>query len=191
MTDIAYICHPLQACGQFRRDLDSLQDGSLKLDGWDTPYDRVALVILADQLSRCSGGLLTCHTSGMGSGVESITSFQVRATAHVSNGPRLISPVFASRNIYRGTPRAFASDGQALRWAGELQDSGAAKRLTAPARLFSIMPYMHSEEPDEQVRLSAGLLTRPCADLMPTYIKRSFGIGRREASDCSRNSWRI
>ncbi len=57
--DAACICHPLQACGQFRRDLDSLQDGSLSLDGWDTPYDRVALVILADQLSRCNTGLLS------------------------------------------------------------------------------------------------------------------------------------
>ena len=65
----------------------------------------------------------------------------------------------ASRNIYRGSPQAFASDGQALRWAGELHDSGAAKQLTAPARLFSIMPYMHSEKLDEQVRLFAS----PCA----------------------------
>ena len=68
----------------------------------------------------------------------------------------------SGRNIYRGSPRAFASDGQALRWAGELQDSGAAKQLSAPARLFSIVPYMHSEEPGMQVRVFAGLLTRPC-----------------------------
>ena len=64
-------------------------------------------------------------------------------------------PALASRNIYRGSPRAFASDGQALRWAAELQDSGAARQLTVPARLFSIMPFMHSEETDLQVWLSS------------------------------------
>ena len=85
---------------------------------------------------------------------------QVGVRAHVRTGRWLDGLAFASRNIYRGTPKAFASDAQALRWAGELQDSGAAKQLTAPARLFSIMPYMHSEEPDVQVKLSAGLLTR-------------------------------
>ena len=43
-----------QLCArQFRGDLDSLHDGSLTQRGWDTPYDRLALIILADQLSRC------------------------------------------------------------------------------------------------------------------------------------------
>jgi uncharacterized protein (DUF924 family) len=57
-----------------------------------------------------------------------------------------------SRNIYRGTARAFASDEMALRWAAELQQSGAARELSVPARAFSIMPYMHSEkERDQQV----------------------------------------
>ena len=56
------------------------------------------------------------------------------------------------RNIYRGTARAFASDDKALRWASELQQSGAARAMTVPARAFSIMPYMHSEkERDQQV----------------------------------------
>ena len=55
LLDVATCCLPPQACTrQFRRDLDSLQDGSLDLHGWDTPYDRMALIILADQLSRCS-----------------------------------------------------------------------------------------------------------------------------------------
>lgn len=128
----------LQVCAQrFRSDLVTLQDGSLAEDGWNTPYDRLALIILADQLSRCK--MRAQHAC---------CRVQFLRNQHYH------SPVPSSRNIYRGSPRAFASDKQALQWAAELQDSGAAKQLPATARLFSIMPFMHSEEVDVQVRLS-------------------------------------
>lgn len=52
-----------------------------------------------------------------------------------------------SRNMYRGTPRAFASDPMALVLAQEAVALGAHEALSGPARAFLLMPYMHSESP--------------------------------------------
>lgn len=49
------------------------------------------------------------------------------------------------RNMYRGTPRAFARDPVALVLAQEAVALGAHHGLTAPERTFLLMPYMHSE----------------------------------------------
>jgi uncharacterized protein (DUF924 family) len=50
-----------------------------------------------------------------------------------------------SRNIYRGTKAAFASDALALALAQEAVAVGADKALTPEERVFLYMPYMHSE----------------------------------------------
>jgi uncharacterized protein (DUF924 family) len=50
-----------------------------------------------------------------------------------------------SRNIHRGTPRAFAQDGMALVLAQEAVASGADLNLPALQRSFLYMPFMHSE----------------------------------------------
>jgi uncharacterized protein (DUF924 family) len=50
-----------------------------------------------------------------------------------------------SRNMYRGDPRAFASDPLALALAQEAVASEADKALTPEQRSFLYMPYMHSE----------------------------------------------
>jgi uncharacterized protein (DUF924 family) len=50
-----------------------------------------------------------------------------------------------SRNVYRGTPRAFAQDPLALALAQELVGSGQDRQLPAVQRVFAYMPYMHSE----------------------------------------------
>lgn len=51
-----------------------------------------------------------------------------------------------SRNIHRGTPRAFAQDPMALVLAQEAVDRGMPQQLDAPMqRTFLLMPYMHSE----------------------------------------------
>jgi uncharacterized protein (DUF924 family) len=52
-----------------------------------------------------------------------------------------------SRNIYRGTPRAFASDSMALVLAQEAVALGVHAALSGPERAFLLMPYMHSESP--------------------------------------------
>ncbi|CAZ88553.1 MAG: DUF924 family protein [Thiomonas sp.] len=50
-----------------------------------------------------------------------------------------------SRNLFRGDPRAFAADAQALTLAQEAVACGADQALTQQQRIFAYMPYMHSE----------------------------------------------
>lgn len=50
-----------------------------------------------------------------------------------------------SRNIWRGTPRAFASDSMALVLAQEAVRQGADQALPIERRAFLYMPFMHSE----------------------------------------------
>ncbi len=50
-----------------------------------------------------------------------------------------------SRNIHRGTPRAFEADTLALALAQEAVAAKADKALTQGERVFLYMPYMHSE----------------------------------------------
>ena len=52
-----------------------------------------------------------------------------------------------SRNVYRGTPQAFAQDGAALVLAQEAVASGALEVLDPVRRSFLLLPYMHSESP--------------------------------------------
>ncbi len=50
-----------------------------------------------------------------------------------------------SRNIYRGTPEAFQNDALALILAQEMIYLGLHKELSQKQRIFSYMPFMHSE----------------------------------------------
>jgi uncharacterized protein (DUF924 family) len=52
-----------------------------------------------------------------------------------------------SRNIHRGTPRAFAADPMALALAQEAVAGGHDRELPPERRLFLYLPYMHSESP--------------------------------------------
>ena len=56
-----------------------------------------------------------------------------------------------SRNLFRGTPAAFASDSQALTLAQEAVACGADQELEPAQRAFLYMPYMHSESRTVQV----------------------------------------
>jgi uncharacterized protein (DUF924 family) len=50
-----------------------------------------------------------------------------------------------SRNVYRGTARAFAQDSMALALAQEAVRAGADQQLNATERSFLYLPFMHSE----------------------------------------------
>lgn len=63
-----------------------------------------------------------------------------------------------SRNIHRGTPRAFAQDGMALVLAQEAVSAGADLALADTQRSFLYMPYMHSES--QAVHVQAEVLFR-------------------------------
>lgn len=51
------------------------------------------------------------------------------------------------RNVWRGTPQAFAQDGMALVLSQEAVRAGALTELQPDERAFLLMPYMHSESP--------------------------------------------
>lgn len=57
-----------------------------------------------------------------------------------------------TRNIFRGTPRAFAGDAQALQLAESLVTSGRDKNLSPWQRWFSYLPFEHSESLLQQER---------------------------------------
>jgi len=57
-----------------------------------------------------------------------------------------------TRNIFRGTPRAFAGDPVALATASAVVDAGQDRRLDTFERWFCYLPFEHSERADAQDR---------------------------------------
>jgi uncharacterized protein (DUF924 family) len=55
-----------------------------------------------------------------------------------------------TRNIFRGTPRAFAGDEAALGHAQRLVQAGLDRRFDALRRWFIYLPFEHSERLDDQ-----------------------------------------
>lgn len=55
-----------------------------------------------------------------------------------------------SRNLFRGSPQAFAADPKALNFAKEAIQLGFDKEVTARERAFFYMPLMHSEALEDQ-----------------------------------------
>lgn len=51
-----------------------------------------------------------------------------------------------TRNVYRGTPRAFAGDVQALSLARKLVASSADRKLPGVRRMFVYLPFEHAED---------------------------------------------
>jgi uncharacterized protein (DUF924 family) len=57
-----------------------------------------------------------------------------------------------SRNIYRGSPQAFAGDARGLAIAEQAVAAGFDRRFDFPKRRFFYLPYEHSEDPKVQKR---------------------------------------
>lgn len=56
------------------------------------------------------------------------------------------------RNVWRGTPRAFASDAEARRIADAALAAGHDRKLEPDERLFLYLPFEHSESLQDQER---------------------------------------
>ncbi len=70
----------------------------------------------------------------------------------------------APRNMFRGSPRAFASDAQALAVARHAVDKGFDLGMAEDQRLFVYLPFEHAEDMDSQrrsVRLFAARTAKP------------------------------
>ncbi|NJO22812.1 MAG: DUF924 domain-containing protein [Sphingomonadales bacterium] len=59
------------------------------------------------------------------------------------------------RNMFRGTPRAFATDSLALALARQMVDGGHDRSLGKDERMFLYLPFEHSEQAAEQIRCCA------------------------------------
>jgi uncharacterized protein (DUF924 family) len=64
-----------------------------------------------------------------------------------------------SRNLYRGTPRAFAADPLARRLSKTAIDHGFDVSLTKAERMFLYLPFEHSESREDQA-LAVHLITQ-------------------------------
>jgi uncharacterized protein (DUF924 family) len=101
-----------------------------------------------------------------------------------------------SRNVYRGTPLAFASDPSALVLAQEAVRVGADLVLSDIQRAFLYMPYMHSEsalihvEAERLFRLKAPesnfkfeLQHKAIIDRFGRYPHRNAILGRQSSPE--------
>jgi uncharacterized protein (DUF924 family) len=75
------------------------------------------------------------------------------------------------RNIFRGTPRAYASDALARGVAGRALDRGFDSGLPAAWRMFFYLPFEHSEDLADQCR-SLDLFASLPADGNPAENRR-------------------
>jgi uncharacterized protein (DUF924 family) len=68
-----------------------------------------------------------------------------------------------SRNMFRGSREAYATDFKALHLADRSIESGFDRQLSEPERQFLYLPFMHAEDPEAQrrsVALCATLVDR-------------------------------
>ncbi len=80
-----------------------------------------------------------------------------------------------SRNLFRGTARAFASDELALRLARQAIARGFDQAMTAGQRLFLYLPFEHSEDAADQA-LSVELIRRLGRDDLTRYAEAHKAI---------------
>lgn len=94
------------------------------------------------------------------------TEIEAALTGAIVDGPdeaqlaRILLLDQFTRNIFRGTPRAFAGDAQALAIATTLVAAGRDKNLPPIQRWFAYLPFEHSESllgQERSVALFAGL----------------------------------
>ncbi len=57
-----------------------------------------------------------------------------------------------SRNLFRGTPRAYAADPMARRLASMALGEGYDRDMTNPQKQFLYLPFQHSEDRQDQLR---------------------------------------
>ncbi|GGY90081.1 DUF924 family protein [Pseudoduganella plicata] len=88
-----------------------------------------------------------------------------------------------TRNVYRGTPKAFAGDALALEAALALDDAGAHQTLPPVQRAFAYMPFEHAENLAMQERsvLLFDKLNASAAgfESMLDYARRHYDVIRK------------
>ncbi|HAD08355.1 MAG TPA: DUF924 domain-containing protein [Porticoccaceae bacterium] len=101
-----------------------------------------------------------------------------------------------SRNLFRGSAKAFAMDAQALKLAREAVALNVPTKLTAQQKAFLYMPYMHSEssavqtesvalygEPGLESSLRSALQHKAIIDRFGRYPHRNAILGRASSPE--------
>ncbi len=96
-----------------------------------------------------------------------------------------------SRQLFRGKPQAFATDGMALLLAQEAVGGGHHNFLSVPQRMFVFLPFMHAESMEmqaESMRLHTALGVpellkfadghAQCVRRFGRFPKRNAALGR-------------
>jgi len=83
-----------------------------------------------------------------------------------------------SRNMYRDTPRAFATDALALGAAQHAVASGFDRSMQPVERMFVYLPFEHAESPDQQAK--ACELTRALVEFPETADAYRYAVLHRE-----------
>lgn len=71
-----------------------------------------------------------------------------------------------SRNMFRGSPRAFAQDSKALAIAEATVARGLDQRMTKDERTFCYLPFEHAEHPEAQAKCVALMAALDDPDLV-------------------------
>lgn len=89
-----------------------------------------------------------------------------------------------SRNVWRGTPAAFAQDEAARRLATEAVERGLDRALTAPQRAFLYLPFEHGESLADQHQSVAlfEALAREVPEGDRAAFERTADFARRHAA---------
>ena len=127
--------------------------------------------------------------------VSQCEAFRWRATPQGRVAEIVVLDQF-SRQLHRGSPRAFAQDGMALVLAQEAVAAGHDRALTPEQRHFLLMPYMHSESlviHEEAVRLFTQLgneealkyeiAHRDVIQRFGRYPRRNAALGRQSTQE--------
>ena len=96
-----------------------------------------------------------------------------------------------ARNMFRGSPKAFAADPQARDAACTILDNAWDKAMTPDERMFAYLPFEHSESMADQERclaLMKEIAVYPQLDDLPKWAEAHLVIVRRFGRFPHRNS---
>ena len=130
------------------------------LDFWFLPADHPGHGAYRAQWFRKDDAFDAAIRERFGAEVEAALGVPAGAGSDEALLARILLLDQFTRNIFRGTPRAFAGDARALQLAVALVAGGRDKNFSPWQRWFAYLPFEHSEDlldQERSVALFAGL----------------------------------
>lgn len=122
------------------------------LDFWFLPPDHPGHGVYRPEWFRKDAAFDAAIGERFGAEVEAALSGSQADGSDAALLARILLLDQFTRNIFRGTPRAFAGDAQALALAETLVAAGRDKNLSPWQRWFAYLPFEHSESLLDQER---------------------------------------